>query len=83
VQLSPADAVATIWNHVERYYSVEVDAFVAMPNHRHGILVLGEPAKADRDGATVPTTAAGTVELERNYERSRHGNRNCVGSGTE
>jgi putative transposase len=56
VELSPAGTmVATVWSQLDRYYPVGVDAFVVMPNHLHGILVLGEGAREDRDGATVPT----------------------------
>ena len=52
MDLSPAgEMIATVWGGLDRYYPVEVDAFVVMPTHVHGILVLGEARKADRDGA--------------------------------
>jgi REP element-mobilizing transposase RayT len=42
--------VADVWGGLDQYYPVEVDAFVVMPNHVHGILVLNESLKADGAG---------------------------------
>jgi REP element-mobilizing transposase RayT len=83
VILSPAGTmVATVWSNLGRYYPVEVDAFVVMPNHIHGILVLAEAARGsrdgadrdgeDRDGATVPTmrtVRAGAISLSTVIQR--------------
>jgi REP element-mobilizing transposase RayT len=34
--------VGTVWNDIPKYYpDVKVDAFVTMPNHIHGIIILG------------------------------------------
>jgi putative transposase len=57
MQVSPAGEMAgTVWGNLERYYpGVSVDAYVVMPNHLHGIIVLAGPAREDRDGAAVPT----------------------------
>jgi REP element-mobilizing transposase RayT len=49
--------VATVWSQLDRFYPVELDAFVVMPNHLHGILLLGEAAGADRDRSPVPPPA--------------------------
>jgi REP element-mobilizing transposase RayT len=49
--------VAKVWSGLGLHYPVGVDAFVVMPNHVHGILVLGQHGNADRDGAAVPTPA--------------------------
>ncbi len=41
-----AEMVATVWNDLPQHYSgVDVDAFVIMPNHVHGIVMLsaGQP----------------------------------------
>ena len=41
-----AEMVATVWNDLPHHYSgVDVDAFVIMPNHVHGIVMLsaGQP----------------------------------------
>jgi REP element-mobilizing transposase RayT len=36
--------VAAIWDALpQRYQGVEVDVFVAMPNHIHGIIVINDP----------------------------------------
>jgi REP element-mobilizing transposase RayT len=42
MQLSAAGAVAAVcWDAIQEHYrAVELDAFVVMPNHVHGILVL-------------------------------------------
>jgi len=67
--LSPAgEMVDTVWGNLGRYYpGVSVDAYVVMPNHVHGIIVLsgmetgnGERVgRADRHGGTVPTDGTG------------------------
>jgi putative transposase len=34
--------VQTVWNELPQYYrDVDIDTFIVMPNHVHGILVLG------------------------------------------
>jgi REP element-mobilizing transposase RayT len=58
IHLSPAGTmVAGVWSRLAQYYPVEGDAFVVMPNHLHGILVLEEGARGERDGVTVPTSS--------------------------
>lgn len=54
--------VATSWEGIAARFSVEVDQFVVMPNHLHGILVLPD-ADATTNGATtrVAPTIGGTV----------------------
>lgn len=39
---SPAgDMVRAVWNELPQYYPrIEIDAFVVMPNHVHGIILL-------------------------------------------
>lgn len=46
VRLSPAgEMVLRVWEAVPNHYpGVDVDAFVVMPNHVHGIIVLKTPA---------------------------------------
>lgn len=53
----PGEMVATVWTNLEQYYRVGIDAFVVMPNHVHGIVVLCDLDGEDRDGAAVPTPA--------------------------
>ncbi len=53
--------VAALWDGIAaRFSSVEIDQFVVMPNHLHGILVLPD---SDRSGATtrVAPTIGGPV----------------------
>lgn len=33
--------VKTIWDELPHYFSMELDAFVIMPNHLHGIIIVG------------------------------------------
>ncbi len=64
-------AVTDAWNTIpERFPTVELDAFMLMPNHMHGILwLLDEPSVSGVEGAasSAPTTtdprrpALGTV----------------------
>ncbi len=51
--------VAALWDGIAaRFSSVEIDQFVVMPNHLHGILVLED---ADANGAT--TTSGATTRV--------------------
>jgi REP element-mobilizing transposase RayT len=84
VALSPAgEMVATDWGHLDPFYPVEVDAFVVMPNHVYGILVLREAARADRDGATVPTVPvpSGAMSLSTIIQRFKTFTRHEYGTG--
>jgi putative transposase len=36
----PGQMVESVWRQLPRYHGVNVDAFVVMPNHVHGIIVL-------------------------------------------
>ena len=58
VRLSPAgQATAAVWDSLPRRFpAVDLDAFVVMPNHVHGIVVLG--GDPDLPPATAPTLAA-------------------------
>jgi len=56
------EMVAGVWGGLGSYYpGVEIDAYIVMPNHLHGIVVLETSLRADRDGATVPTPASQRV----------------------
>ena len=58
--------LAMLWNDIPaRFADVEIDTFVVMPNHVHGIIVLPDAAnRAARRGATtrVAPTAGNVVE---------------------
>ena len=58
--LSPAGRmVAEVWDRLDQFYPVDLDAFVVMPNHLHSILVLPDGrGREDRHGGTVPTGTA-------------------------
>ena len=59
MRLSPAGrAVASAWETLPvRFPAVDLDAFVVMPNHVHGILFLGANPALPKDTA-APTLAA-------------------------
>ncbi|MCL6568408.1 MAG: hypothetical protein K6T35_05915 [Meiothermus silvanus] len=50
MRLSPAgEMVLEVWNQMPKHYpGVGADAFVGMPNHIHGIIVLGNVGVAPR-----------------------------------
>lgn len=60
MHLSPAgEMVLEVWNQMpEHYPGVGTDAFVGMPNHIHGIIVLGNVGAAPR-GRPDPRGRAG------------------------
>ncbi len=50
--------VQSVWTQMPRhYYGIDVDAFVVMPNHIHGIIILTEMNQiASQPTATAPET---------------------------
>ena len=43
------EIVRSVWEAIPAHYQqVEIDEFVVMPNHIHGIIVINEPAAASR-----------------------------------
>ena len=57
--------LARLWNDIPaRFVGVEVDAFVVMPNHVHGILVLPDAANgATTRGATTRVAPTNPVDV--------------------
>jgi len=55
MQLSPVGIIADIfWHELKNHaINIELDAFVVMPNHLHGILILNGNDTGDRDGAGI------------------------------
>lgn len=50
------EAVQACWNDLLRHYPyVELDAFIAMPNHVHGIIVLGDSSDVGAGLRPAPT----------------------------
>lgn len=51
------EAVWKVWRGLpDRFAGLRLDAFIVMPNHVHGVLVLS-PAKATGAASSAPTTA--------------------------
>lgn len=61
MQLSAeGEAVANVWAGLPRHYlHVSLDAFVVMPNHVHGILVLASRASAEAGRAPLSEVVRG------------------------
>jgi putative transposase len=61
----PNDAgrmVQAIWDEMPRWYhGVDIDAFVVMPNHIHGIIVLSDVGASPRD-CPFPRAGAGQAQ---------------------
>ncbi len=76
--------VQTVWNEIPAYYpGIDIDAFMIMPNHIHGIIkIVGAPPR----GLPEPTDVSGTRFLiwqsdkKRELLRSKKttGNVSCV-----
>jgi REP element-mobilizing transposase RayT len=52
------------WEDIPDHFPlVELDAFVIMPNHVHGIIVITEPCRGEKSFAPIdaPTTTSGTT----------------------
>jgi putative transposase len=72
---SPGQMVESVWRQLPRSYpGVEVDAFVVMPNHVHGVIVLAGPGpvgpgpvgagpRACPEGSGQPQGVARTMSL--------------------
>ena len=57
MQLLPIGAIADVlWHELKNHFdNIELDAFVVMPNHIHGIIAI------NNDGGNVETTRAATT----------------------
>lgn len=66
MQLNEAGQIAQIaWEGLSQFYPrVELDAFVVMPNHVHGVIVIGPDAGAIHELTLRPKSSA-LVRLER------------------
>jgi len=42
------EIVSEIWNNLPKYYPCELDDFIVMPEHLHGILILDNKSKSDK-----------------------------------
>jgi REP element-mobilizing transposase RayT len=51
--------VQATWNHLPDHYQVELDAFVVMPNHVHGVVVIAGTAAAPEPNAGDPPDPVG------------------------
>jgi putative transposase len=62
-EAEPARRIAQeCWDDVPNHYpNVEIDEFVVMPNHVHGILVLTEVARSRQASPLPPIASLGTV----------------------
>ena len=60
VELLPVgEIVNKEWNHIhDRHKNVELDAFVVMPNHIHGIIIINEHVGAPLAGTLYDATGA-------------------------
>jgi REP element-mobilizing transposase RayT len=66
LQLNAAGMMVALWweRLPEKFPGVELDAYVIMPNHLHGILVMGDNVGADtliRPNETIPTLSLSTL----------------------
>jgi REP element-mobilizing transposase RayT len=54
------EMVASLWEGLpERFSGIEIDAFVVMPNHLHGIVVLPDERAATRAAPTIDVSGVG------------------------
>ena len=62
---APGRMVESVWRQLARHHpSAEVDAFVVMPSHVHGIIILvGEGPRAWPDDGGQPQGVAPTISL--------------------
>jgi len=55
------DIIRQEWNNIPaRFPTVELDTFIIMPNHLHGILSVGAPLAGALDNAIIQNKRAGT-----------------------
>jgi len=77
MQLNEAGAMAAdLWQrNVDRYCGVELDALIVMPNHLHGILMIGTDPGCDPPSATAYVQAfksITTIEYGRGVRDGRY-----------
>ena len=51
--------IQTVWDNLPQFYEgIELDAFVIMPNHVHGVILIGEPVGAIHESPLPPVPIA-------------------------
>ncbi len=51
--------IQAVWDSLPQFYKgMELDAFVIMPNHLHGVILIGEPVGAIRESPLPPVPIA-------------------------
>ena len=62
--------VAAIWQSIPRHFpNVTLEAWVIMPNHLHGIIVIGDPCCPDRT-ARNPVRCPPSCKISNRYPRA-------------
>ena len=71
--------VAHYWQRIPRHFRhVELDEWVIMPNHLHGILVFGDVARAEGDACLAGHEGQEVVAADGDLPGSGSGSRACV-----
>jgi putative transposase len=74
--------VEASWNSLPRHFSfIELDAFIVMPNHVHGIIVITENCRGEAFGQTINET--NKKSLNPNASPSTDANQPIIPCGTK
>lgn len=61
--------VQTVWQDLPNHYArVALDAFVVMPNHVHGVIVLGECVRPETRRGAIGARRQGLTEVVRGFK---------------
>jgi REP element-mobilizing transposase RayT len=56
-----------IWNNLPKYYNVELDYYIIMPDHFHGIVIIDNTLNVKDDKENEPLTLSGIIVKFKSY----------------
>lgn len=70
-----------VWNNLPKYYNVELDYYIVMPDHFHGIIIIDDTLSVKNDKEKKPLTLSDIVGKFKSYSSRKI--RNLLGNKNE
>ena len=70
-----------MWNNLPKYYNVELDYYIVMPDHFHGIIIIDETLNVKNDKENKPLTLSDIIGKFKSYSTKKI--RNLLGNKDE
>ena len=60
-----------VWNNLPKYYNVELDYYIIMPDHFHGIIIIDDTLSVKNDKEKKPLTLSGIIGKFKSYSTKK------------